>query len=171
MPAVASLSEFNRNQTALIDTLEKTQEPIYLTRNGKASVVVMDAAAFDRMVSAKERAQKREMDVYQGLMRGYADVLDGKTSDAKSALGAIREKRAGSVSYNVEITDYAADFIEQNVALESVLRRFEWAVEMLSAFPSLGPAYDPEYIAARPPFSCRYLPLPDTPFYALLHGG
>ena len=115
MPAVASLSEFNRNQTALIDTLEKTQEPIYLTRNGKASVVVMDAAAFDRMVSAKERAQKREMDVYQGLMRGYADVL-------------------------------------------------EWAVEMLSAFPSLGPVYDPEYIAARPPFPCRYLPLPDTPF-------
>ena len=92
MPAVASLSEFNRNQTALIDTLEKTQEPIYLTRNGKASVVV-DAAAFDRMVSAKERAQKREMDVYQGLMRGYADVLDGKTSDAKGALGAIREKK------------------------------------------------------------------------------
>ena len=74
------------------------------------------------------------------------------------------KKRAGSVSYKVEITDYAADFIEQNVALESVLRRFEWAVEMLSAFPFLGPAYDPEYIAARPPFPCRYLPLPDTPF-------
>lgn len=52
------------------------------------------------------------------------------------------KKRAGSVSYKVEITDYAADFIEQNVALESVLRRFEWAVEMLSAFPFLGPAYD-----------------------------
>lgn len=68
------------------------------------------------------------------------------------------------MSYNVEITDYASDFIEQNVALESVLRRFEWAVEMLSAFPSLGPVYDPEYIAARPPFPCRYLPLPDTPF-------
>ncbi len=93
MPTVASLSEFNRNQTALIDTLEKTQEPIYLTRNGKASVVVMDAAAFDRMMSVKERAQKCEMDVYQGLMRGYADVLEGKTSDAKSAIESIRVKK------------------------------------------------------------------------------
>jgi len=93
MPNVASLSEFNRNQTVLIDTLEKTQEPIYLTRNGKASVVVMDAAAFDRMMSSKERAQKCEMDVYQGLMRGYADVLEGKTSDAKSALESIRAKK------------------------------------------------------------------------------
>ena len=93
MPTVASLSEFNRNQTALIDTLEKTQEPIYLTRNGKASVVVMDAAAFDRMMSVRERAQKCEMDVYQGLMRGYADVLEGKTSDAKSAIESIRVKK------------------------------------------------------------------------------
>ena len=93
MPTVASLSEFNRNQTTLIDTLEKTQEPIYLTRNGKASVVVMDAAAFDRMMSVKERAQKCEMDVYQGLMRGYADVLEGKTSDAKSAIESIRVKK------------------------------------------------------------------------------
>ena len=62
-------------------------------------------------------------------MRGYADVLDGKTSDAKDALGAIREKKAGSVSYKVEITDYALDFIERNVALKSALRRFEWAVD------------------------------------------
>lgn len=68
------------------------------------------------------------------------------------------------MGYNVEITDYAANFIEQNVALESVLRRFEWAVEMLSTFPFLGSVYDPEYITARPPFPCRYLPLPDTPF-------
>lgn len=74
------------------------------------------------------------------------------------------KKRAGSVDYTVEITDYAAAFIEENVALESVLKRFGWAVDMLSVFPSLGPVYDPEYIAARPPFPCRYLPLPDTPF-------
>ena len=79
-------------------------------------------------------------------------------------LAPFAKKKAGSVSYKVEITDYALDFIERNVALKSALRRFEWAVEMLSAFPSLGPVYDPEYIAARPPFPCRYLPLPDTPF-------
>ena len=49
MPAVASLSEFNRNQSAVIDRLERSQEPMYLTKNGKASVVVMDAAAFDQI--------------------------------------------------------------------------------------------------------------------------
>lgn len=90
MPAIASLSEFNRNQAAVIDRLEETQQPIYLTRNGKASVVVMDAEAFDRAMSFREKARKREMEVYQGLMRGYSDVLEGKTQSAESAFASIR---------------------------------------------------------------------------------
>ena len=90
MPAVASLSEFNRNQSSVIDRLAETQEPIYLTRNGKASVVVMDAEAFDRMTSFREEARRREAEVYQGLMRGYQDVLDGKVLDAEDALSDIR---------------------------------------------------------------------------------
>ncbi len=90
MPAIASLSEFNRNQAAVIDRLEETQQPIYLTRNGKASVVVMDAEAFDRAMSFREKARKREMEVYQGLMRGYSDVLEGKTQSAESAFANIR---------------------------------------------------------------------------------
>lgn len=93
MPAVASLSEFNRNQTAVIEKLEETQQPLYLTRNGRASVVVMDAAAFDRAMSYREEARRREIEVYQGLMRGYEDVLAGKTSDARSALAELREKK------------------------------------------------------------------------------
>ena len=90
MPAVTSLSEFNRNQSAVIAQLEKTQEPLYLTRNGKASVVVMDADAFDRMVSFKDEVQAREMQVLDGLLRGYQDVLDGKTVDAVDSLARIR---------------------------------------------------------------------------------
>ena len=74
MPAVASLSEFNRNQSAVIDRFERSQEPMYLTRNGKASVVVMDADAFDRMMGFKAEVHQREMAVYDGLLRGYQDV-------------------------------------------------------------------------------------------------
>ena len=93
MPAVASLSEFNRNQTAVIDRLQKTQEPIYLTRNGKASVVVMDAEAFDRAMSARNETRRLEMDVYEGLLRGYRDVQNGDTVDARAALDEIRSHK------------------------------------------------------------------------------
>lgn len=93
MPAVASLSEFNRNQSAVIDRLERSQEPMYLTRNGKASVVVMDADAFDRMMGFKAEVQQREMAVYDGLLRGYQDVLENKTQEAKGALDKIRSSK------------------------------------------------------------------------------
>lgn len=93
MPAMTSLSEFNRHQSETISELEKTGEPLYLTRNGKSAVVVMDADAFDRMVSAKEELRTREMAVYDGLMQGYQDVLDGKAAPAQDAFTRIRFKR------------------------------------------------------------------------------
>ena len=41
MPQIKPLSEFNRNQNALIEDLSHSGEPLYLTRNGSACVVVM----------------------------------------------------------------------------------------------------------------------------------
>lgn len=34
----------------------------------------------------------------------------------------------------------------------------------MSVFPDLGTPYQPEYAAARPPFPCRAVAVPDTPF-------
>lgn len=64
----------------------------------------------------------------------------------------------------VELTEYAEQFISENVLTERVLGRFDDAVEMLAAYPYAGPAYAPTYPAATPPFPCRYYPLSDTPF-------
>ena len=93
MPAMTSLSEFNRNQSEIIAQLEKSAEPLYLTRNGKASVVVMDAEAFDRAMSFRRDVRAREMEVYEGLMRGYRDVQDGRVSDASDAFARIRQQK------------------------------------------------------------------------------
>lgn len=68
------------------------------------------------------------------------------------------------MAYSVRMTECAKRFIEGNVGTKSMLARFEWAVEILGTFPSFGPSYEPDYAAARPPFPCRYLPLPETPF-------
>ena len=90
MPQVAPLAEFNRNQANVIAELERTGEPLYLTRNGYASVVVIDAAAFDRMISEKEALRQREMETYASLMRGYQDVLEDKTVSLDEADTHIR---------------------------------------------------------------------------------
>lgn len=93
MPAVAALSEFNRNQTEVLARLKETEQPLYLTRNGRSAVVVMDADAFDRMVSHENQVREHELAVYENLMRGYEDVQQGKVSSANDAFARIRANK------------------------------------------------------------------------------
>ena len=43
---IRSLSDFKRNTSELLDSLKKTGNPLVLTINGKAEVVVQDAEAY-----------------------------------------------------------------------------------------------------------------------------
>lgn len=96
MPTIRPLSDFNRNQTKVIDELERTGEPIYLTRNGEAAVVVMDATAFDRAMSFKEQIAAHEVKVYGSLMKGYSDYADGKVDAAEDVEARIRAQKGWS---------------------------------------------------------------------------
>ena len=52
MPAVTSLADFNRNQSAVISRLSETAEPLYLTRNGPSRrAALLRASHRHRMVS------------------------------------------------------------------------------------------------------------------------
>ena len=90
MPMVAPLVEFNRSQSEVIAEIEKTGEPMYLTRNGRAVAVVMDVAAYERAVSNLEQARALEQDVYTGILRGYRDKLEGRTTPLGEADARIR---------------------------------------------------------------------------------
>lgn len=90
MPAAESLSEFNRNQSEVIARLAKTGEPLYLTRNGKNAVVVMDATAFDEAMSFRNELREREMATYLNLLKGYEDAQEGRVSSAKDVFARVR---------------------------------------------------------------------------------
>lgn len=47
---------------------------------------------------------------------------------------------------------------------ERVMTRIETYSELLAHYPHLGAVYDPDCPATRPPLSCRYIHIPDTPF-------
>lgn len=90
MPQIKPLSEFNRNQNALIEDLSRSGEPLYLTRNGSACVVVMDSAAFDAAMAFRNEIYEQEMRTYRGIMRGYEQILNDKTIPADEAIAQIR---------------------------------------------------------------------------------
>ena len=92
MPQIASLAEFNRNQTKMLEQLATTKRPIYLTRNGANAVVVMDSEAFEKFSFNQENAKLEEMRVYEGIMRGMSDYVTGKTFSKEELKRRISEK-------------------------------------------------------------------------------
>ena len=94
MPTVIPISEMQRNVASVAEECHQTGQPIYLTKNGKASLVVMDASEFDRKYSSVDNIRAHEERVQRAIARGYDDLLSGRTrpwDDAKKAADAIRE--------------------------------------------------------------------------------
>lgn len=94
MPTVLPVSELQRNFKGLVDRCEQSGEPIYLTRNGSASVVVMSAEAFDREMALHEDVHDREMRVKKSIMRGLEDFEAGRFTSLDDALTLADKARA-----------------------------------------------------------------------------
>lgn len=66
--------------------------------------------------------------------------------------------------WRASYTQSAIDFIIEHAASEHVASKLFEYRRLLQDYPDLGKAYDPDYPAARPPFDCREIHVPDTPF-------
>src|SRR6266404_5617007 len=75
---IMSLSTFKRDSNKVMRQMKKTKEPIVLTVNGKAAVVVQDAESYQRLLDLKERSETIEV-----LRQRLATLGDkkGRTAD------------------------------------------------------------------------------------------
>ena len=78
---IHSLSDFQRDTRRHINRLKRTGRPEVLTVNGKAAVVVQDAASYQKLLDLIDRTQAIE-----GIRRGLADVETGRTRPAAEVL-------------------------------------------------------------------------------------
>ena len=85
MPIVRTSSELQRNFVEFSSLCRETREPVYVTRNGEASLVVMDAQAYDEQTSRQDELE-RELAVYKALMQSEIDRLSGRGSDWEDVL-------------------------------------------------------------------------------------
>jgi prevent-host-death family protein len=81
---IRSLSDFKRNTVALLDRIRKTGNPMVLTVNGKAELVVQDAAAYQALLDRVE--------TLEGIQRGVADVKAGRTTPAQQVFDKLRRR-------------------------------------------------------------------------------
>ena len=85
MPTVVPISDLQRNMGAITAQCHETGEPVYLTKNGTASLVVMDARAFDDEMRLHQAVLDREARVYAAIMRGREDELAGRVRPLEQA--------------------------------------------------------------------------------------
>jgi prevent-host-death family protein len=85
---IQSLSHFKRNTAQVMKQMKKSGNPVVLTVNGKAEVVVQDAAAYQRLISLAERAEMTEF-----LREAEADADAGRTVPAREFLQSLGQKK------------------------------------------------------------------------------
>ena len=78
---IRSLTDFQRNTKAHLRRLKSSGRPVVLTVNGRAELIVQDAAAFEDM-----------LDAIRGIQRGLDEMKAGKGEPAKVVLDRIRTK-------------------------------------------------------------------------------
>ena len=71
------LSDFQRNARQFIEQIQSSHKPIILTVNGKASVIMQDAASYQELLDELELARSAAK-----IRQGIAESAAGKTKDA-----------------------------------------------------------------------------------------
>ena len=78
---IDSLSNFKRNTPDFLRQLKETGQPVVLTINGKAELVVQDTASYQKLIELAERAEEMEIsrravaEMKAGLGRPAAEML------------------------------------------------------------------------------------------------
>ena len=78
---IRSLTDFQRHTKSHLKRLKATGRPAVLTVNGKAELIVQDAAAFEDM-----------LDAIRGIQRGLEAMKEGTGKPLRDALDEIRAR-------------------------------------------------------------------------------
>jgi prevent-host-death family protein len=78
---VRSVTEFQRNAKEYVGKLKDSKTPLVLTVNGRAELVVQDAASYQEMLDRLE-----ELEAIAAIQIGLQDLENGKVQPARKAL-------------------------------------------------------------------------------------
>jgi len=82
---IQPMTTFRRNPGEFMRRLKRTKRALILTVNGKAEVVVQDAAAYQHLLDIAARA-----DATEGIRQGLEDAEKGRTRSAREVFDEIR---------------------------------------------------------------------------------
>lgn len=84
---IDSLTNFQKNAKGFVGRLEKTKEPLVLTVNGKAKLVIQDAVAYQSLLDEVERAR-----FIEAVRQGVREADRGAGRPAEEVYAEMKEK-------------------------------------------------------------------------------
>lgn len=84
---INSLSNFKRDTSRFIEQMKETGNPVVLTVNGKAELIVQDAESYQKLLDKLDR-----LEAIAGIKQGLADVEAGRTKNLDDFAREMRLK-------------------------------------------------------------------------------
>ena len=85
---IDSLSNFKRETARFVERMKETGQPVVLTINGKAELVVLDAASYERLASLAQQVESLEF-----LRASLEDADAGRTQPMRKFVKSLGRKR------------------------------------------------------------------------------
>ena len=83
MPQIIPIKDL-KNTSKISDLCHKSQEPIYITKNGYGDRVIMSMDIYESTM--------KQMNILRELEISENQIKEGKVKDAKSSLASLRER-------------------------------------------------------------------------------
>ena len=83
-----TLSDFKQNTSELLNQMRGSGQPLFLTIDDKAELVVQDAQSYQKLIDRVD-----ELEALEGIRRGLADVAAGRVISLREFERRFREKR------------------------------------------------------------------------------
>ncbi|MGH2410908.1 MAG: type II toxin-antitoxin system Phd/YefM family antitoxin [Chloroflexota bacterium] len=84
---IRSLTDFKRHTNDFVKQMKATRNPVVLTVNGKAELVVQDAESYQALLDRLEQA-----DAIAGIQRGLVQMELGEGRPAKEVFAEFRSR-------------------------------------------------------------------------------
>lgn len=91
---IESLTAFKRNTTEYVKKIKKSGNPLVLTVNGKAELVVQDAESYQRMLEMLDRVETIEAvrEGLESLSQGRTMSLDDFDKEMRKKIRASKKR-------------------------------------------------------------------------------
>ena len=87
---IHSLTDFKRNTSEFLSQLKATGQPLVLTINGKAELVVQDARSYQRLLEVAER-----LETIAAVKEGLASMRRGEGRPADEVFDHLEQELRG----------------------------------------------------------------------------